>query len=402
MGHRNNEFVPTKASLITILLSSMVILMGAAAVAPALGPIREAFPEIGAHFILLIITLPAVSVALTGFGIGYLADRYGKTKVFFVAISVFTVAGISGYFTDSFWIMLGGRFVLGVGIAGISLTVTALIGEYWTGTERRKVVGYQSAAMGVGALFFETLGGSLADIGWQEPFLIYLIGVPIIIIGAFSLRDMDVRPDRKEESVSVTGIGGVRRKIMFCYVLVFTVMFLMFSLPANFSYYVTEMGWSLTVCGLLLGTMGISQAGFSLAYGRSLKKLDEHATDTAAFVLMGAGLSVLFFPSIATAFLGMAIVGFSLGLLVPSLVERLSNYSTRRTSGKIMGGYSVAFNMSTFVSALVMVPLVARTGSYQMMFLILGMFSFAVCAVLFLAGRISRGVPSEGPSGLSR
>ncbi len=43
--------------------------------------------------------------------------------------------------------------------------------------------------MGVGVLFLETIGGSLADIGWQEPFLIYLIGFPVLILALISIRE---------------------------------------------------------------------------------------------------------------------------------------------------------------------------------------------------------------------
>ncbi|MDR1405357.1 MAG: MFS transporter [Candidatus Methanoplasma sp.] len=385
MGHGKREFVPTKISLLTILLSSMVILMGAAAVAPALRPISEAFPDISVSVIPLVIALPAVSVALTGFGVGYLADRFGKTKVFLSSIAIFTLAGVSGYFTDSFWIMLVGRFILGVGITGVSLTVTALIGEYWSGTDRMKAISYQSAAMGIGALFFETLGGSLADIGWHEPFLIYLIGIPIIILGSFSLREMKGPSNFPEVKITEFDATEKRRKILFCYVLVFIEMFLMFSLPASFSYYVTEMGWNLTMCGLLLGTMGMSQAGFSLLYARSSNKFREYNAYVVSFLLMGTGLSALFILSMAAAFAGMMLIGFSLGLLVPTVVGQLSLYSTKKTSGKIMGGYSVAFNMSTFISAITITPMGDAAGSYQSMFLILGIFSFIVCGVFFAA-----------------
>ena len=59
MSDAKKAFVPNAITLITILLSSMVILMGAAAVAPALMPMKEHFGE--SEFLVSLV----VSLALT-------------------------------------------------------------------------------------------------------------------------------------------------------------------------------------------------------------------------------------------------------------------------------------------------------------------------------------------------
>ena len=77
MSDAKKAFVPNAITLITILLSSMIILMGAAAVAPALMPMKEHFGE-SEFLVSLVVSLPSLSVAITGFGMGILADRLGK------------------------------------------------------------------------------------------------------------------------------------------------------------------------------------------------------------------------------------------------------------------------------------------------------------------------------------
>lgn len=385
----NDPFKPNKMTLLTILLSSMVILMGAAVVAPALKPISEAFPDASSYMVSLVITLPALSVALTGFGVGYLADRFGKAKVFFISLAIFTLAGVSGYLTDSFELMLAGRFILGIGITGISLTTTALIGEYWSGMDRAKVIGYQSAAIGVGTLFLETAGGALADIGWQEPFLVYLIGIPIILLGLASIREPRKEAVRNE-TIQVETIANRGRKIMFCYLVVFLEMFLMFSLPTNFSYYISEIGGNLTMCGLLLGVMGVAQAVFSLIYTRRSNKLSDNMAYAFSFLMMGIGLAILFIPNMVATMVSMVIVGFSLGLLMPTVIGQLSRYAQAHTSGKVMGGYSVSLNLSMFISGLAVTSLVGFTSSYQRTYLILGIVSIVACVLCAVTGMASR------------
>lgn len=390
MGSTEKSFKPNKVTLLTILLSSMVIIMGAAAVAPALKPISEAFPDQSAYMISLVITLPALSVAITGFGVGYLADRFGKAKVFIISLAIFTLAGVSGFFLNDFTLILAGRFILGIGITGISLTTTALIAEYWTGMDRAKVIGYQAAAMGVGTLFLETLGGSLAEIGWAEPFLIYLIGVPIIIFGLASVREPKRELRVEEGSTPVMDIPNKGRRIILCYVAIFMGMFLMFSLPTNFSYYITEIGGNLTMCGLLLGVMGVSQAVFSIFYSRRANKLNEVSAYAISFLLMGIGLALLYIPDLVATFVSMVFVGFCMGLLTLTIIGQLSMYSNANTSGKIMGGYSVSMNIATFLSALAVTPLVSMMDSYQNAFMVLGVVSiviFAAFAVMRLASK---------------
>ena len=82
-----DRFRPGKLSLLTILIASMMILMGAAAVAPALPEIGEVFSDYDGIFINLIITLPALAIVVSGMAIGALADRIGKVKVLIASMA---------------------------------------------------------------------------------------------------------------------------------------------------------------------------------------------------------------------------------------------------------------------------------------------------------------------------
>ena len=392
MHNRDKPFTPGKITLLTILLSSMVILMGAAAVAPALQPIKQHFGE-SEFMVSLIVSLPSLSVAITGFGVGYLADRLGKVKVFFLAMAIFTITGTASFFLENFPLILICRFILGIGIAGISLTITALIGEYYAGMQRAKVIGYQAAAIGVGTLVLETLGGSLAEVGWNYPFLIYLIGVPIFIFGILSVRDPSriVRDSSQSMPLQDTPAdNGGRKKILFCYAMVFLEMFLMFTVPMNFSYYIAEMDQPYVMMGILLGLMGVAQAVFSILYTRRATKLTDGMAFTCAFLMMGASLIMLYIPFLPLTFVSMIVMGCSLSLLMPTVIARLSMLSTVKTSGKVMGGYSVFLNLSNFITTLVFTPILAVMGSYCNSFLAMGVLGLIVAVAVFISSARKR------------
>lgn len=379
----------SKLTLVTLLLSSMIILMGAAAVAPALKPLSQAFPEHSAVVISLVVTLPALAVAITGLGVGYLADRYGKARVFTLSLAVFTLAGLSGFFLNTLESVLVGRFILGIGIAGISTATTALTAEYYHGAERGKVISYQSAAMGAGVLFLETIGGSLADIGWQEPFLIYLIGLPILILALISIRE-PVRIRQEESVLPEIEVAKKGLGVALCYSMIFVAMFLMFILPTNMPYHITNMGYSLFICGLMLGILGVSQAAFSLLYSRTSNKLRDRNAYAAALLAIGCAYCILTMSEMAAVIAAMILVGIGMGLITMTVIGSLSYYSRAGSSGKIMGGYSVSMNLGTFSSSIIIAPVIAALGSYYDTFLYIGIFSLGLCAFFVLSAMAER------------
>lgn len=139
MGGSN--FIPTKGTLLTIFLCSMLILTGGAAVAPAPSLIEQFFPEQDTP-VSMIITIPSLAIALVGFVIGSPADRLGKVSVPGVALAILMAAGAFGFLISDLYILFTVCFIIGIGIAGIISTVLALIAEYYIGISRAKVLNY--------------------------------------------------------------------------------------------------------------------------------------------------------------------------------------------------------------------------------------------------------------------
>lgn len=386
----SSGFRPTRASLLLILAASMLTLMGGAAVAPALPLISEAFPRASDTDISLIITLPSLAIALTGFAIGHLADKYGKVKVLILSLAIFTVAGSSGYYLGTVQSILAGRFVLGMGIAGMSAASTALVAAYYTGVSRTRVISYQSAAIGLGVLVLETSGGGLATFGWREPFLIYLIGAVILVGVVLTLKE-PAREDRAEAQEKEGGAGAVGKVIALSYLTVFLMMFMGFLLPTKLPYYLSEMGASALVSGLMLGWHGICNAGTCFMYRRIASRCGRSAILTFSFLLMGIGFGMLYFTgSYLVVFVSVALVGAGMGMIMPAMINWLATTATSRNSGKIMGGFYVANNIGQFSCSILAAPILLYVVSYSNLFLAIGLLAFAACALCLFATMVSR------------
>lgn len=399
---RKDGFRPTKATLLTIMLCSMLMLMGGAAVAPALPLIEHVFPGQDT-LVSMIITIPSLAVGLVGFGMGALADRFGKVRTLAVSLVVFTVAGAAGFFMEGgsdgqLYTLLAFRFVVGIGIAGISSAVTALIAEYYTGIDRVKALSYQSAAMGVGVLILEYTGGLLAEFSWREPFLVYLIGVPILLMVLLSMREPS-RSDpgsgeRREPERRANG-----RLLLICYATIFIAMTMAFLLPTKMPTYLqTELAVSTSVTGLFLGVHGVTNACVSLMYRRFVQRLRPFTIIAIGFVLLAVALITLkFSESIASSVVMMVVAGVGLGMICPAVSNTLAAETTASTSGKIMGGYSTCLNFGQFAISLISVPLFSIVGSsYPDMFAVMAVVAVIVAVVFVVLSRImGDGAPSR-------
>ncbi len=381
-------FVPTKLTLLSMLLASMLMLMGGAAVAPALPLINEAFPD-REFAVSLVITLPSLAVGCTGFALGSIADRFGKVRTLSVSLILFTICGVASFFLDDLTVILVMRFFVGVGIAGISMAVTALMAEYYVGAARIKVLSYQSAAMGLGVLILEYTGGSLAAFSWHEPFLVYLIGIPILLLCILSMREPSSDPAVMEGVPEEKARPANRRLIAVCYVAIFVCQTFSFLLPTKIPTFLEdpELPGHITasMVGLFLGAHGVTNSVVSLMYRRIVSVIRPFMVMSLGFLVMGVAMILLMlFPTVSVALLMMIMVGVGIGLICPSISNTLAGEATSTTSGKIMGGYSTFLNFGQFAISLVSVPLLAAVGgSIPSMFAVMGCVALVV-GILFL------------------
>ncbi len=375
---QNDIFHPTRWTLLFLLLSSMMILMGGAAVAPALPAINQAFPGVSETIISLIITLPALAIACSGFFIGAAVDKIGKLPVLAGSLVIFTLAGVSGFFLPTLPGILVGRIILGIGIAGIIITTTSLITDYYQGPARIKVLGYQAAAMGLGILILETSGGLLAGISWRMSFLIYGVGL-IILIGTLITMKEPVH-EKVVINCDAPKVKVPTASIVMIYGTLFLGMMLFFQMPTKFPYLVSEFIENPAfVSGLLLGVMGCFSAVVGLFYWRIAGRIHRVMILALTFILLGSGYCLFgLSTSLAMITLAVVVVGVGNGLLMPTVLSWLGVITPPAIMGKVMGGYGVSLNIGQFVSSFAAIPVLLIAASYGHMFLIFGLVSIGI------------------------
>ncbi|MDD1724015.1 MAG: MFS transporter [Methanospirillum sp.] len=387
----STTFRPSRWTLLFLLLSAMMILMGGAAVAPALPLISESFPDAPDSLISLIITLPSLAIAITGIILGALSDKIGKIRVLVASIILFTIAGSSGYYLTDIYARLVGRFLLGVGIAGITCTTSALIPCYYEGITRAKVLGYQAAAMGLGVLILEMSGGVLAGISWRAAFLIYLLGIFILAGVLFTMKEPVI--PRIERNVKESDERVPTAALLLGYLTLFLGSMLFFLMPIKFPYLIAQMDTARILgentaltSGLFLGIMGCSASLIGLFYGRLAWRFHRYTILVLTFLFFGAGYCTLGLATSLPA-VGIAVIciGIGNGILMPTILTWIATITPKQFLGRASGGFSVSLNIGQFASTLVIVPVSVVAVTSGSLFLAFGCLAF-VLAVPYILG----------------
>lgn len=428
---KQTKFKPSKWTTAFLLLSSMLILMGGAAVAPALPLISESFPDASEAVVSLIITLPSLAIAFSGFFIGILSDRKGRIPVLSASLLIFSFAGVSGFFLNSLSAILAGRIILGIGIAGITVTTSNLITDYYTGIARAKILGYQAASMGIGVLILETSGGILATISWRMSFLIYLLGIVILAGVLVTMREPLREPepiqnagsgrpvDKVENPIHVsgkkTGYTTPLFEIGLVYATLFLSMVMFFLLPTKLPYLIADIintAWPVQaggifsnhalLSGLFLGLMGFVSALAGIFYWRITASMHRVSVLALSYILLCLGFVMMGLSgSLLPAGIAVIIIGAANGLIIPTLLSWLMSVTPRPIVGKVMGGWSVSLNTGQFCSSLAVVPVFAVVGSYAGLYASFGILA-GLIGVFYLAQYLRMKFSSPGKPTVQR
>lgn len=106
--------------------------------------------------------------------IGILADRFGRKIVLTTCLVIFGVFGFSAALAPNFEFLLVSRLFQGAGSAGLINLAVVLIGDHWSGTDRTRIIGRNSAILTVGLAALPLLSGTVTEaFGWRTTFTIY-------------------------------------------------------------------------------------------------------------------------------------------------------------------------------------------------------------------------------------
>ena len=378
---KSNSF-PIK---VTLLLTSTLTVMSGATIAPSLPAMQEYFANVENSGLLvrLVLTIPALFIAIGGLFADRLIERLGRKPLLIASTLIYGIAGGSGFILNSLETILIGRAILGISVAGVMTGVTALIADYYTGQKRTNFMGLQAAFMGLGRVVFLSVGGFIANLNWRFPFLIYLSAWIILLAIALTLHEpkREANNQTKDSSlVTQTQPNMPMVVLAMIYGIALFYMLAFYLIPVQLPFYLqTLSNSSASAIGLAIAASTLASAIASLRYGFVKERLGFVSIVVLAFAIAAVGYLIIGIAgSYNIVLIGLITAGLGFGLLMPNLNVWLSSIIPNALRGKALGGLTTFFFLGQFLSPIVLQPITSAIGLGKT-------YSFTGAALLMVA-----------------
>jgi len=326
--------------LVFIFAVTLTGILNNTLVSPAIPDILDEF-DVDPSGAGLLVAAGSVAGIVMALVVGVLADRYGRRIVLTSCLGVFGAAGILAALAPTFEFLVGARFLMGFGSAGLVNLAIVLVGDHWTGRDRTKIVGRNAAVLTVGLAVVPLVSGAVTQFaGWRVTFSLYTIGLVMAVVtwtildGRRPETPVHVRDQLKgvvhiarEPAVGAAVVMGI-----LIFVLIFGGFLTVFPLHLD-----QEFGMEAAARGLMIGlpALGSTVIAFNLA------KLRRYLS-TRTLALLSAALYVVAFltiglaPALLMVGVGVIVFGVSEGMIVPALQDLAMEVSTDSDRGSVM------------------------------------------------------------------
>jgi MFS family permease len=314
---------------------------------------------------------------------GLVADRIGRPMALLITTALFGVLGAIIMAMSDLWSLIALRFLIGLIAGAITVCIAAVMGDYFSGNQLSRWIGYAGATSAGLTVIANPLTGLLTDYSWRMGFSPYLLAFPIFLAILLGLP----RVAKQADAVSSTRGGG-------------------FFLPWN------KVPFSALLLAGILGTLstgtslywpfrlrevGISKASeiaiyalpqvvfitlMMFLYGTCRRFMSIRSIFVVSAILSAVGLAIIAFGQNAWIIvMGLSIEGLGIGMMSPNLSNYALAISPVEYRGRILGLIKGAVFGSPFVTQFLLLPLSHVGGSTFALLGICGMALFLALIV---------------------
>ena len=332
---------------ILLLLPITMAVMGLIVLVPVLPGMMAHFHDVpGVQYLVpLMLTLPALCVALLSPVAGVVVDFFGRRTTCIGALVIYSCVGILPLFLQSLTAIIVSRAVLGAMEALVVISSTTLIGDYFHGREREKWLANQTAVDSLASIALAFLGGALGNIGWRAPFAAYGVSA-LFAVGLVLFTWEPQKSDEPIEEFAPPGAGFPWRTIAPISLLAVFGGTMFFTMQIQVSNVLSDVYGvrSPSSLGLYSGLAGLSVAAGTLLYRRFTAMQATSTQLLIPFALLGISYVAMNHAATVPGFtLWLVVNQAGSGMLLPALVVwtmgRLPFEIRGRGTGLFMSGW---------------------------------------------------------------
>ena len=389
--HQRAGFATGISLLLPITLSAMAIVL----LAPNLPALLQEFASVEHHeyWVPMVLTVPALCVALFSPMAGILGDRFGRRRLLLAAFLVYAVVGIAPVFLrDLGWIIVS-RVAVGLAEAMIMVLSTTMIGDYFEGPARDRWLAGQTAMASISALLFLNVGGFLGRFGWRAPFWVYgsaLLMFVLVLLFTWEPARRD-SPDAEiaQRDASSAGFPWLRMSGIIAITVFGSVLFYTAQIQSPIG--LTQFGITDPArIGFLTSLASIGVPVGTYVYSRVGSKLPIASLLLIEFTLLAIGFLLMSRSGAPAGFLaGCFINQLGAGMLLPSLLVWAISGLPFEVRSRGAGLWTGAFSVGQFLCPVVVTVAGSHTGGLRGAFGVLAAAAL-VGAALSLFARLRK------------
>lgn len=333
----------------TILSISLLTVMAGAAMAPALWAVKAHFTGKPDLLIQFIVSLPALFIIVTNLCFPLLC-RVAKTKSIAVAgLVLYVVSGTGAFFLEDISTILILRALLGVSVGMIMPLSTGLLSYYFPPEDQSRLMGLCAAMNQAGGVIATLIAGVLAKVGWNYAFLVYSMGLFVLILVLLFLPN--------ERLDAPKGSGGFIHNLKRFYPSVLGMLLLMicfFIFPTNFSAVcVKTTNLDPIAVTVIMVALDVVAALVGLVFGGMMRWFRLSVKYFAPMFFLLGYLCFALSQSLPSLLAGCLFIGIATGIGVPYLNTIASIKAGQDAATTVMPLLSAALYAGQFLSPLV-------------------------------------------------
>ena len=362
---------------------SLLTVMAAAAIAPAMGIIRQHFASAPDMLVQLIISLPALFIILTNLLFLPISRVLRTRAIAIIGLVLYVAAGTGCFFVDNIHLLLLMRALLGVSVGLIMPLSTGLLSYFYSPEEQARLMGLSAAMNQMGGVVGTLLAGMLASIAWNYAFLVYLFGLIALVMIVCWL------PNEKLGSSNKRGKVFEPRQLLKFHpsvigMLLLTMVFFVF--PTNFAIITSrQLQLDTTAITLIMVALDLLAFFVGLVFGHLMHRFRTSIKFFPPIVLIIGYAFYAEASNVAMLLIGSAFIGVGNGIGVPYLLTIASIKGGKNSATTVMPLLSASLYLGQFISPILILPLAELlfgthdvTGPYRVAVLISLLFLLQV------------------------
>jgi len=328
----------------------------------------------------LLMSVFTLSTAIFTLVLSHFIDRLDRKQILVPSLLIYGLTGIAGYYSTDFTVLLVMRFIQGIGVAGMMTLAFLIIGDAYRGIESISAISRMSMSLAIGAITAPLIGGALAGIGWNYPFLFFVLSIPFALVVTVSL------PETREQNKNMTHTGikeaiSSLREIPVIYTIFmgFSIFFLLYSLIIFLPFMLKELfDFSSGESGLMLAIEGIAVVILASQMRMLSCRFSMIRVIALGFFLVSISMfCISFAPSITGIFLLLILFGAGLGLAQTAIDAQIIQITPSRSKGGLLSIHTCMKYMGMSLAPIILGIILSFSG-LQTIFLISGVLGIGI------------------------